>query len=162
MFLFKEKYPEELHLNMLAISKYPEIEICHYHHLKKGKDFITENGTIIKNNLLTIPAAKPLSYAFCSDTIYDPEMVPIIKNVDLLYHESTFLNDKKDTAKTTMHSTAEEAGMIAQQAEVKMLILGHYSSRYKDITRFQEEATKYFENTHLAEEGKVFEVFPTD
>lgn len=161
-FLFKEKYPEELHLNMRFISKYPEIEICHYHHIKKGKDFKLQNGEIIKNELLTIEPVKPLSFAFCSDTIYDPEIVPIIKNVDLLYHESTFLNDKKNTAKTTMHSTAEEAGMIAKQAQVKMLILGHYSSRYKDLTRFWEEASKYFENTHLAIEGEVFEVFSTD
>jgi ribonuclease Z len=147
---------------MAAISKYPEIEICHYHYLKKGKDFVAENGTIIKNNLLTIPAAKPLSYAFCSDTIYDPEIIPIISKVDLLYHESTFLDDKKDTAKTTMHSTAAEAGMVAQQAEVKMLVLGHYSSRYQDLTKFQLEASVFFNNTYLAEEGKVFEIFATD
>ena len=161
-FLFKEKIPEELHLNMAEISKYPAIEICHYHHIKKGKDFKFENGYVIKNELLTILPAKPLSFAFCSDTIYDPEIVPIIKNVDLLYHESTFLNDKKGTAKTTMHSTAEEAGMIAKQAEVKMLVLGHYSSRYSDLTLFQKEASVIFENTHLAEEGKVFEIFPTN
>ncbi|HEX5743158.1 MAG TPA: ribonuclease Z [Flavobacteriaceae bacterium] len=160
-FLFKEKVPEESHLNMAEIAKYPEIEVCHYHHIKKGKDFKLSNGKILKNELLTIPCEKPLSYAYCSDTDYDPEIVPIIKNVDLLYHESTFLTDKKETAKTTMHSTAEEAGMIAKQAQVKMLILGHYSSRYKDIRKFQEEAAKYFENTHLAEEGKVFEIFPT-
>ncbi|MDP3354168.1 MAG: ribonuclease Z [Flavobacteriaceae bacterium] len=161
-FLFKEKNPVELHLNMAIIAKYPEIEICHYHNIKKGKDFKLETGEIIKNEFLTIPNGKPLSYAFCSDTIYDPEIVPIIKNVDLLYHESTFLKDKKVTAKTTMHSTAEEAGMIAKLAQVKMLILGHYSSRYKDILRFKQEATIEFENTHLAEEGKVFEIFPTD
>ncbi|MDP2088900.1 MAG: ribonuclease Z [Flavobacteriaceae bacterium] len=161
-FLFKEKSPKELHLNMTAILKYPEIEICHYHNIKKGNDFISEKGTIINNDLLTTLPSKPICYAFCSDTIYDPEIVPIIKNVDLLYHESTFLKDKKETAKTTMHSTAEEAGMIAQQALVKTLILGHYSSRYRDLTRFQQEASAFFENTHLAEEGKVFEIFPAD
>lgn len=161
-FLFKEKAPQELHLNMAVISKYPAIEICHYHHLKKGKDFISKNGEIIKNELLTIKPKKQLSYAYCSDTVYDPTIVTNIKNVDLLYHESTFLIDKKDTAKTTMHSTAAEAGMIAQQATVKMLVLGHYSSRYADLTKFQEEASKYFENTHLSLEGKIFEISPTD
>ena len=160
-FLFKEKAPKELRLNMAAIAKYPEIEICHYHYIKKGKDFTLSNGKILKNELLTIPYSKPLSYAYCSDTVYDPEIVSIINNVDLLYHESTFLKDKKEMAKTTMHSTAQEAGMIAKQAQVKMLILGHYSSRYKNLLQFQQEAAKEFENTHLAEEGKVFKILPS-
>lgn len=157
-FLFQEKPPLYKHLNVKAIATFPEIEICHYHNIKKGLDFIRKDGSIIDNNLLTIPSSKPISYAFCSDTVYTPEIVPIIKEVDLLYHESTFLDDKKDLAATTMHSTAKEAAQIAKLANVKMLLLGHYSSRYKDINQFKEEAVTVFENTYLAEEGKVIQL----
>lgn len=160
-FLFREK-SMELHLNMKAIAAFPEIEICHYQNIKKGFDFKSDDGKIIKNELLTIPPTKPLSYAFCSDTLYNPSIVPIIKEVDLLYHESTFLIDKKKTANITMHSTAEEAGMIAKEANVKQLILGHYSSRYNDLSLFQKEAASIFENSHLAEEGKVFEILSSE
>ncbi|MBS3992344.1 MAG: ribonuclease Z [Bacteroidetes bacterium] len=155
-FLFQEKPPVYKHLNVKAIANYPEIEICHYHNIKKGLDFTCNDGTLIDNSLLTIPHNKPLSYAYCSDTAYHPDIVPIIKGADLLYHESTFLVDKQDLANTTMHSTAKEAAQIAQLANVKMLLLGHYSSRYKDINRFQKEAAAVFENSHLTEEGKVF------
>lgn len=154
-FLFIEKSSEYKHLNVKAIANYPEIEICHYHNIKKGLDFVCKDGTIVSNSILTIPNKKPLGYAFCSDTAYNPDIIPIIKEVDLLYHESTFLVDKKELANTTMHSTAKEAAQIAKLAAVKMLLLGHYSSRYKDINRFQKEAALIFENTHLAEEGKV-------
>jgi ribonuclease Z len=157
-FLFKEKPPLELHLNITEIRKHNEIEICHYHNIKKGKDFIKENGKIIKNELLTFPPTKPISYAFCSDTSYAPEITKLIKNTDLLYHESTFLEDRKEMAQSTMHSTAKEAALIAQKAKVKSLILGHFSSRYNNLSLFQKEASAIFEKVHLAEEGKVFEV----
>ena len=156
-YLFKEKIGKRK-LNMQAIQERTEIEICDYQNIKNGKDFITKNGTIIKNDKLTFNPDAPLSYAFCSDTIYKPDITPIIKNVDLLYHESTFLKDKQDLAKTTKHSTAEEAAKIAKEATVKQLILGHYSSRYKDVNLFKEEATKIFDNVSLAEAGKIFNI----
>jgi ribonuclease Z len=157
-FLFKEKLGERK-LNMDAINANPTIEICDYHNLKKGNDFISEDGKQnISNSKLTFPPNKALSYAFCSDTEYKPEIVPIIKNVDLLYHESTFLEDKKELTRRTKHSTAKEAASIAELANVKQLILGHYSSRYDDLNKFKEEAQTIFQNVSLAENGKIFEL----
>ena len=156
-FLFKEK-PGERTLNIAAVKRNPEIEICDYQNLKKGKDFITANGAVIENGELTFNPPEPVSYAYCSDTIYKPDIVSLIRNVDLLYHESTFLKDKEELTYTTKHSTAQQAAMIAQEANVKQLILGHYSSRYKDISLFKEEAQTVFEQVTLAEEGKVFDV----
>jgi ribonuclease Z len=153
-FLFKEKLGERK-LNMEAIAKYPEIKICDYQNLKNGRDFKLENGLILKNEKVTFEPNKPLSYAFCSDTEYLPEIKIIIKNVDTLYHESTFLNDKEALAKTTKHSTAQQAAEIAKMAQVKNLIIGHFSSRYKNKNDFLTEAKIVFKNTILAEEGKV-------
>ncbi len=152
-FLFTEK-PKEKKLNIKEIEKYPEIEICDYQNLKKGKVLIKENGKIIKNNTLTFEPAKPLSYAFCSDTAYFPKIVPLIKNVDLLYHETTFLEDNHELAKTTQHSTALQAAKIAQKAEVKKLLIGHYSGRYKNRDDFLQEAQTVFKKTELSFEGK--------
>lgn len=156
-FLFKEKLGERK-LNMEAISNYPDIKICDYQNLKNGRDFKLEDGTILKNKKVTLDPNKPLSYAFCSDTEFLPEIKTIINNVDTLYHESTFLNDKEALAKTTKHSTAQQAAEIAKMAQVKELIIGHFSSRYKNKNDFLTEAKSVFKNTVLAEEGKVFEI----
>ncbi|WP_456421120.1 ribonuclease Z [Lutibacter sp.] len=156
-FLFKEKLGERK-LNISAINKYPEIQTCDYQNLKIGRDYTLLNGEVIKNKNLTLAPAQPKSYAFCSDTAYFPEILPIIKKVNCLYHETTFLKDKEDLAKTTKHSTAEQAGSIAKQALVKQLIIGHFSSRYKNKDTFLQEAKTIFPNTVLAEEGKTFEI----
>lgn len=156
-FLFREKLGERK-LNMIAIQKYSEIEICDYQNLKNGKGFKLKNGKVIKNSILTTAPNKPLSYAFCSDTSYNETIIPIIKEVDLLYHETTFLKDKTDLAKTTKHSTAEQAATIAEKSEVDQLIIGHYSGRYKSTDAFLKEAQSIFQNTLLAEEGKVIEI----
>ncbi len=156
-FLFKEKVGERK-LDMNAIKKYAEIEICDYQNLKNGKDFNLNNGEIIPNSKLTLDPLKPLSYAFCSDTAYSEKIIPLIKNVDLLYHESTFLEDKLDLAKTTKHSTALQAGKIAKLAHVAQLLLGHYSSRYKDISFFKKEAKQAFDSVLLAKEGKIISI----
>lgn len=156
-FLFKEKLGERK-LDMNAILNYEEIKICDYQNLKNGRDFILENGTIINNKTLTLDPPKPKSYAFCSDTAYFPEIIPIIKKVNCLYHETTFLKDKEELAATTLHSTASQAASIAEQANVKQLIIGHYSGRYKNIENFKTEAQEIFKNTLLAEAGKVFEI----
>ncbi len=156
-FLIREK-EKPRKLNMESIQKYPEIETWAYHNLKVGKDFVTENGTIIPNVELTLAPLPPKSYAYCSDTIYKPDIIPLIKNVDLLYHEATFLEEHKELAKKTKHSTAKQAADIAKQAEVKKLVLGHFSSRYKDEEQFKIEAQSIFPNTDIAKEGKVFEI----
>ncbi len=154
-FLFEEK-PKDRKLNMKVISKFKEIEICDYQNLKYGKDFVTSNGKIIPNKELTFPPSPALKYAFCSDTSYFEDIIPIIKNADLLYHESTFLEDNEKLAKKTKHSTASEAAIIAKKAAVKKLILGHYSSRYKDVNLFSLEAKTIFEDVELSETGKLF------
>lgn len=156
-YLFTEK-EKPRKLNMLNISGYPEINKADYLNIKAGKDIILSNGNVVKNSELTLHPKKNLSFAFCSDTKYKPDIVPIIKNVDLLYHEATFLADREDLANKTKHSTSKQAAQIAKNANVKQLIIGHYSGRYKDISLFQKEAKEVFENTELAEPGKVFSI----
>jgi len=155
-FLFKEKLGERK-LNISEINKYDEIEICDYQNLKNGRDFQLENRELIQNDKLTLDPPFPKSYAFCSDTSYYPSIVPIIKNSTCLYHETTFLKDKEELATSTKHSTAEQAAQIAKDANVKQLIIGHFSNRYKNKDSFKDEAKTIFENTILAEEGKTFE-----
>jgi len=150
-FLFKEK-TKLRKLNMEKIPQYPEIEICDYQNLKAGKDFIQEDGKVIENHLVTLPPEHSYSYAFCSDTMYSPDIIPIIKNVDVLYHETTFLDEMREMAFKTGHSTALQAAQIAKEAEVKHLILGHFSNRYEDTSVFKTEADTVFPNTILPEE----------
>lgn len=147
-YLFREK-PKQRKLNMDAIQQYPEIEICDYHNLKNGRNYVSEDGTIIENEDLTFDGPRALSYAYCSDTRYKPDIIPLIKGVDLLYHESTFLHEVKDLATYTGHTTAKEAGMIAKEAEVGKLVIGHFSNRYHDYSVLLEEAKQEFENTVL-------------
>lgn len=147
-YLFREK-PKERHLNMQAISQCPEIEICDYQNLRNGKDFITESGDVILNAELTTDPNPSTSYAFCSDTRYKEDIIPIIKNVDVLYHESTFLHELKEMADYTGHTTALEAATIAKKAEVGKLILGHFSNRYNDLSVMIDEARPIFPNSYL-------------
>ena len=156
-YLFTEK-EKARKLHMDNISNYEEIGKADYLNIKAGKDVVLSTGEIIPNAELTLPPKKALSYAFCSDTKYKPDIVPIIKNTDLLYHEATFLEDREDLAIKTKHSTSKQAAQIAKDANAKQLIVGHYSGRYKDITLFQKEAKEIFENTLLAEPGKIFKV----
>ena len=156
-YLFKEK-PKERHLNMQEISKYPEIEICDYHNLKRGKDIQLSNGYILKNENLTKPAEPSVSYAFCSDTRYLESIIPIIKNVDVLYHEATFLHDLKKMADYTGHTTALEAAKIARKANVKKLILGHFSNRYNDLSVFLNEACEIFPETYLPKQLEAVKI----
>ena len=156
-YLFKEK-KKDRHLNMQEISKYKEIETCDYHNLKAGKDFELSDGYVLKNEILTTEPAQPVSYAFCSDTRYLESVIPIIKNVTVLYHESTFLHDLKEMADYTGHTTALEAARIARQAEVEKLILGHFSNRYGDLTVFTDEARTVFPNTFLPKALEVVKI----
>ncbi len=156
-FLFTEK-EKPRKLNMLNISGFPEIDRADYLNIKAGKDVVLFSGKIVKNSDLTINPPKAKSYAFCSDTCYKPDIVSIIKDVDLLYHEATFLKDREDLAIKTKHATAEQAAKIAKEANVNQLIIGHYSSRYNDISLFKEEANLIFDNVILAEAGKKISV----
>ena len=154
-FLFQEK-TDKRKLNIEAVKHY-EIETCYYQNIKNGKDITLDTGQIIKNTELTFDPVMPMSYAFCSDTIYNETIVPIIKDVDVLYHETTFLESEKNLANKTMHSTAIEAATIALKANAKKLILGHYSTRYESISVFKEEALTVFPNVLLGDDGKSFE-----
>ena len=154
-FLFQEKIRERK-LNLDAVQNY-EIDKCYYQNIKNGKDITLDDGRVIENHKLTFDPESPLSYAFCSDTVYNESIVPIIKDVDVLYHESTFLDSEEVLAGKTMHSTAKEAARIALKANVKQLILGHYSTRYDSIELFKEQAETIFPNILLADDGKSFE-----
>ena len=154
-FLFQEKIRERK-LNLDAVQNY-EIEKCYYQNIKNGKDITLDDGRVIENHKLTFDPVLPLSYAFCSDTVYNEAIIPIINGVDILYHESTFLDSEEELAGKTMHSTAKEAATIALKANVKQLILGHYSTRYESIELFKEQAETIFPNVLLAEDGKSFE-----
>lgn len=156
-FLFREK-PLPRKLDMKAVARHQDIDICDYQNLKDGRDFTTSNGQVIPNRELTLDPPPPLSYAYCSDTAYTEEILNHLAGVDLLYHESTFLEQHRDLAESTLHSTAREAALIAEKARAGQLILGHYSGRYKELGLFAEEARKQFPNSALAEAGKVFEL----
>ncbi len=156
-YLFTEK-EKPRKLNMMNISGYSEINKADYLNIKAGKNVTLSTGEIVLNSELTLPSTKPLCFAFCSDTCYKLDIIPIIKNADLLYHEATFLDDKQDLAQKTKHSTTKQAAKIAKKAKAKQLVLGHYSGRYKDISLFKKEAQEIFENTELAEPGKVFQI----
>jgi len=125
--------------------------------IKNGSDITLEDGRIIENSKLTFDPIPAKSYAFCSDSIYDETIISNIENVDVLYHESTFLDQEENLAYKTMHSTAKQAASIALKANVKQLVLGHYSTRYENITRFKEEAQTIFPEVFLADDGVSFE-----
>ena len=155
-FLFKE-IQKPANIKKECIEKY-NIPIAKIREIKTGADFITEDGLNIPHEKLTTPPPKPRSYAFCTDTAYHEPIVKIIKDVDLLYHEATFPEEMKEFAEKTQHSTAKQAAEIAKLANVKKLIIGHFSARYNNTEIFKTEAKSVFPNTKIAKEGKCYSV----
>ena len=155
-FLFREKQ-QHRRMRKEKIEHY-SIPLKEVPQIKEGSDFITNDGEIIPHLELTRPNFKARSYAYCSDTAYHEPIIDVIKNVDLLYHESTFLDEFKDRARYTKHSTAKQAATIAKKSNVKSLVLGHYSQRYFDLTPLLNEARSIFPNSELGVEGNVYEV----
>lgn len=153
-YLFKEK--SGLRRINVNAAKEQNIDVCYFNKLKQGSDLKQEDGTVIKNETVTFDPLPTQSYAFCSDTVYKEDIIPLIENVDVLYHESTFLEKDIEKCIPTGHSTAIQAAKIAKKANVKNLILGHYSTRYSDINLFKQEADTVFDSVHLADDGKVF------
>lgn len=153
-FLFREKAKDR---NLIKEKIPVDLPIAGRIALKKGEDFEFQNK-ILKNENYTHEPNKRRSYAFCSDTIYLPSLVEIVKNVDLLYHEATFTKKHENRAAQTFHSTGEQAAKIAQHANVGKLILGHFSTRYHDLSPLLEEAQSVFTNSYLAIEGETFSV----
>ena len=154
-FLVREKLNERK-LNIEAVAEY-KIDKAYFRNIKKGMDVVLEDGRTISNSVLTFDPSEPKSYAYCSDTGYNPGMVDQITQANVLYHESTFLESEALLAPKTKHCTAKEAATIASAARIGTLILGHYSTRYKSIEPFKEEAQEIFTATELADDGKVFE-----
>ena len=124
--------------------------------IKRGEDFITAKGNVISNELITNAPPTPKSYAFCTDTLPLDSTVEHVANVDCLYHESTFLETEIKRAKSTFHTTAKQAAQIAASANVKQLLLGHFSARYQDLEPFNHEAKTVFENSELSLEGNTY------
>jgi ribonuclease Z len=155
-FVFKEK-DRLKKISSFKINEYG-IEPDKIKGIKMGDDYLTKEGNLIPNSELTSEPPLPRSYAYCSDTKYYPKVAEFIPNVDLLYHESTFANSEKDRAKATQHSTAEQAAKIAQKSNCKHLLLGHFSTRYKDLSLLLNEAKAIFENTEIAEENKTYSI----
>ena len=155
-FLFREK-PLLPHIRREKIDFYG-IPISQIQNIKNGADWIMEDGTVIPNSQLVTPADEPRSYAYCSDTRYMPELHLQLKGVTTLYHESTYGEDNLQMAQKYNHSTARQAAVVARDAEVSQLILGHYSSRCEDENILLEEAREVFENVRLANEMDVIDV----
>lgn len=154
-FLFEEKNKERK-LNIEAIHKYG-IDTVYFQKIKCGGDITLDEGRVVSNAELTFDPPVANSYAYCSDTVFDEELVKYIKGATVLYHESTFLEKESHLAERTMHSTARQAALIALKSQVKHLILGHYSTRYGDLFLFKQEAESVFSSVLLADDGKVFE-----
>ena len=155
-YLFREKEADRKILKD-KIGEYA-ISIKDITAIKKGADLVLEDGSLIPNQELTIPAPKPKSYAFCSDTKYFKKLHTYLKDVDLLYHEATFDKSKTDLAHETGHSTAAEAARVAKEAGVKKLIIGHFSARYRDPLLLEAEAREIFPDTEAAKDGTTYEI----
>ncbi len=150
-FLFREK-PTPNHIRRDMIDFY-HIPLWMINRIKEGEDFVTEEGKNIPNQWLTTPSDPPRTYAYCSDTAYYPSIVDQIQGADLLFHEATFANSDQARAKQTYHSTAQQAARIARDAQVKRLLIGHFSARYEDENQLLQEAKEVFPATTLAYEN---------
>jgi len=153
-YLFREKLKplnvikEQIEAHGLGIADVVKV--------KRGEDFVSGSGTVIPNNQLTLPPFHQRSYAYLSDTQFDPELAALVKGVDLLFHEATFLDRDKKLAQQTQHSTAAEAAKLAKLAGVKKLLIGHFSSRYKEPLLFENEAKEVFDNTTGVNDGDIY------
>ncbi|MCR9227573.1 MAG: ribonuclease Z [Flavobacteriaceae bacterium] len=154
-FLFEEKEAPRT-LDIGAARKFG-VDRSQFNTIKGGADGIDDGGRAIPNKKLTLAPPAPKSYAFCSDTMYNETILPIIRDVTVLYHESTFLDSEIHLCGKTKHSTSKQAAQIAEKARAKLLILGHYSTRYKSIELFKKEAEEVFPVVELADDGKVFD-----
>ncbi|GAB6012885.1 ribonuclease Z [Viscerimonas tarda] len=150
-FLFQEQEGDRHIIGDMI--KFYDIPLKEVAAIKKGAGYTTPDGLKIPNDRLTKPADPARSYAYCSDTAYSEAIVPLIEGVDLLYHEATFSDEDAIKARMTGHSTAKGAAKIAQLANVKKLMLGHFSSRYEDYEPLLNEARQIFPNTMLANEN---------
>lgn len=153
-FLFEEKEKKK-NIIKEKIKEY-DLGVVDIQNIRAGSDFVTKQGKLIPNNELTHPSPRLRKYAYCSDTRYNEKLIEYVSGVDLLYHEATFLHELIDRAEATFHTTAKEAAIFASKANVKQLIIGHFSARYPDLNPLLEEASAIFPNTLLAIEGQSY------
>lgn len=152
-----DEKPREANVNKEAIEKY-NLGVEQIKLIKEGADITLENGITLFNKDLILEPLPLRSYSYCSDTAFAPEIIPFIENSTCLYHESTFLNEMESRAKETFHSTAGQAAIIAQKANVGALYLGHFSARYKDLKPFIEQSSEFFTNVHLVQDNFQFQI----
>lgn len=156
-FVFREKVAAGKNIKPEAITHY-NLSIQQIQAIKKGSDLSLANGSVVKNEELTLKPHHPRAYAYCTDTAFEESIIPTIQGVDLLYHEATFDKSNAQRARETFHSTTEQAALIAQKAQVKKLLIGHFSARYRTLEELLKETRKDFSNTELALEGSKFEI----
>ncbi|MGH2552415.1 MAG: ribonuclease Z [Chitinophagaceae bacterium] len=139
-------------------SKEFEIPFSFYERLKNGEDYTRKDGAVIKNEWVTDAGEPGRCYAFCADTRYDESLIPHFKGADLIYHETTYLDNLRERAEARFHSTTKQAALIAKKAGVKKLLIGHFSSKYSTLDEFEKEAKEVFDNAELAIEGVCYEI----
>lgn len=143
------------------MADFHEVPIAYFGRIKQGDDFVKPDGTVVPNSHLTKPNRPPYSFAYCSDTVFFPQVVPFIRGVDLLYHEATFSEELSEKASSRGHSTAREAAEIAAMAGAKALLIGHFSTRYKtrdQVEVLRREAAEVFPNVIVGHEGMVIDL----
>jgi ribonuclease Z len=155
-FLFREK-DKMYSLNKTQLTYY-KIPVAQFQEIRKGNDAVLEDGTVVPASRLTNGRPIARQYAFCSDTRYSESVIEAVRGVDLLYHEATFLHELLKRAEQTFHTTAREAGEVAAKADVRQLLIGHFSVRYTDVNVLLEECKQFFSNTLCAEEGTIVSI----
>lgn len=155
-FLVSERQPLPNIRKDFLVGK--ELSNADFRKIKVGEDYTDVSGEVYKNEDITTPPKAARSYAFCADTAYDEAIIPIIENVDLLYHEATFMEERVKDAEEKFHSTAKQAATIAKKAKVEKLLLGHFSARYRDLDELLAEAKEVFPESYLAEDGMTFTI----
>jgi ribonuclease Z len=155
-FVFREKKRPRRLLPEKAVQY--QVPTSFFERLTYGEDYIHQDGSVVKNEWVTEEGPQPRTYAFCADTKYDESIIPHIRQADLIYHESTYLDNLQERAEARFHSTSKQAALIAQKAGVKKLLIGHFSSKYPELEEFEKEAREVFENTELALEGVTYRV----
>jgi ribonuclease Z len=155
-FAFREKKkPRKIDLEKVQAAGIP---LSFYKKLEEGVDYTTKEDVLIKNETVTTAAPKGKSYVFCADTKYDEALLDHIQDADMIYHETTYLDHLKERAIERFHSTSSQAALIAKKGKVKKLLIGHFSSKYHDLTEFETEARSVFQNTEVAMEGVTYQV----
>ena len=155
-FLFEEKEGKR----KLLIERVRQLRIpmTFYSSLQNGLDYITPKGEVIRNATVTTAPEKGKKYAFCADTRYDEALIPYIQGADMIYHETTYLDNMREQAFNRFHTTTKQAAELAKKAGVKKLLIGHFSSKYSTLDYFQTETRQVFPNTDLAIEGNTYEI----